>query len=253
MQHYYITSPLEQFEIQELWYQNLLGYNATLTNIGLYFIIIFGLIISMNYFSDNLNYIIPSRWSFSQESIYSVFHNMVLSQIGGTKGQLYFPLIYSLFILILISNFLGNIPYSFAVTSHLVFTIGLSITILIGVTILGFMTHKLKFFALFVPAGTPLSLVPLLVIIEFISYLARAISLGLRLGANVMAGHMLLTILSGFLYNIMTSSFLLFILALLPFALVIGIAGLELAISAIQSYVFAILTSSYIKDALDLH
>ena len=145
------------------------------------------------------------------------------------------------------------IPYSFASTSHFVLTFALSFSLVLGATILGFQIHGLKFFSLFVPAGCPLGLLPLLVLIEFISYLARNVSLGLRLAANILSGHMLLNILSGFTYNIMTSGVLFFFLGLLPLAFIIAFSGLELAIAFIQAQVFVVLSCSYIKDALDLH
>src|SRR5688572_6922663 len=145
------------------------------------------------------------------------------------------------------------LPYSFASTRHLELTFSLSFTIVLGATILGFQKHGLKFFSLLVPAGCPLGLLPLLVSIEFISYLARNISLGLRLAANITAGHMLLNILAGFTYNIMTSGVLFFILGLIPLAFIIAFSGLELGIAFIQAQVFVVLTSGYIKDGLDLH
>jgi F-type H+-transporting ATPase subunit a len=145
------------------------------------------------------------------------------------------------------------VPYSFASTSHFAFTFFLSFTVVLGATILGFQKHKLEFFSLLVPAGCPLALLPLLVLIEFISYLSRNVSLGLRLGANILSGHMLLNILAGFTYNIMTSGFILFFLGLIPLAFIVAFSGLELGIAFIQAQVFVVLTSSYIKDALDLH
>jgi F-type H+-transporting ATPase subunit a len=145
------------------------------------------------------------------------------------------------------------VPYSFASTSHFLLTFSLSFSIVLGATILGFKKHGLEFFSLFVPAGCPLGLLPLLVLIEFISYLARAVSLGLRLAANILSGHMLLAILSGFTYNIMASGLLFFIVGLLPLSFIIAFCGLELGIAFIQAQVFVVLTSSYIKDALDLH
>ena len=123
---------------------------------------------------------------------------------------------YALFIFILINNLIGMIPYSFASTSHFILALSLSFTVVLGATVLGFKEHGLKFFSLFVPAGCPLGLLPLLVLIEFISYLARNVSLGLRLAANILSGHMLLNILSGFTYNIMSSGIIFFILGLLP-------------------------------------
>lgn len=177
----------------------------------------------------------------------------MINQINSTSGQRYFPFIYALFIFILINNLIGMVPYSFASTGHFVLTFSLSFTVVLGATILGFYKHGLQFFSLFVPAGCPLALLPILVLIEFLSYLSRNVSLGLRLGANIIAGHMLLNILSGFTYNIMTSGILFFFLGLLPLAFIIAISGLELAIAFIQAQVFVVLSCSYIKDCLELH
>src|ERR1700748_3247379 len=187
------------------------------------------------------------------ESIYATVFSIVINQINAKKGQMFFPLITALFIFILINNLVGMVPYSFAPTSHFILTFSLSFTIVLGATILGFQIHGLKFFSLFVPAGCPLALLPLLVLIEFISYLARNVSLGLRLAANILSGHMLLNILSGFTYNIMTSGIIFFFLGLLPLSFIIAFAGLELAIAFIQAQVFVVLACSYIKDGLDLH
>ena len=145
------------------------------------------------------------------------------------------------------------VPYSFAPTSHFILAFSLSFTIVIGATILGFYRHNIKFFALFAPAGCPLAMLPLLIIIEFISYLTRNISLGLRLAANILSGHMLLSILSGFVYNIMNSGIIFFVLGLIPLLFIVAFSGLELAIAFIQAQVFVVLSSSYIKDGLDLH
>jgi F-type H+-transporting ATPase subunit a len=166
---------------------------------------------------------------------------------------MFFPLISALFIYILINNLVGMVPYSFAPTSHFILTFSISFTIVIGATILGFQIHSLKFFSLFVPSGCPLGLLPLLVLIEFISYLSRNVSLGLRLGANITSGHMLLSILSGFVYNIMNSGIIFFIIGLIPLTFIIMFSGLELVIAFIQAQVFVVLASAYIKDGLDLH
>ncbi|KEQ78302.1 ATPase, F0 complex, subunit A [Aureobasidium pullulans EXF-150] len=177
----------------------------------------------------------------SIETIYATVHGIVVNQINAKNGQVYFPLMYTLFVFILMNNLIGLVPYSFASTSHFALTFSLSFTIV------------LEFFSLFVPAGTPIALLPLLVIIEFISYLARNISLGLRLGANILSGHLLLTILSGFTYNIMTSGFIFFFLGFFPIAFIVAFSGLEFAIAFIQAQVFIILSCSYVKDALELH
>src|SRR5277367_4624605 len=189
----------------------------------------------------------------SQESIYATIHSIVVNQINSKNGQIYFPFIYALFIFILINNLIGMVPYSFASTSHFILTFALSFTVVLGATILGFQKHGLKFFSLFVPAGCPLGLLPLLVLIEFISYLARNVSLGLRLAANILSGHMLLNILSGFTYNIINKGLIYMILGLIPLIFIIAFSGLEIGIAFIQAQVFVVLSSSYIKDSLDLH
>jgi len=251
-----IPSPLDQFEIRNLFSLDapILGnLHISLTNIGLYLTIGGLLILLLNVLTTNYNKIVSNKWSISQEAIYATIHGIVTNQINPRNGQIYFPFIYTLFIFILVNNLVGLVPYSFASTSHFALTFALSFTIVLGATILGFQKHGLEFFSLLVPAGCPLGLLPLLVLIEFVSYCARSVSLGLRLGANILSGHMLLNILAGFTYNIMTSGIIYFFLGLIPLAFIIAFSGLELGIALIQAQVFVVLTSSYIKDALDLH
>ncbi len=252
----FVLSPLDQFEIRDLFSinANLLGnIHLSLTNIGLYLSISIFIILIYSLLGTNNNKIIPNNWSISQESIYATVHGIVINQINSNKGQMFFPFMYVLFMFILVNNLIGLVPYSFASTSHFILTFAISFTIVLGATILGFQRHGLKFFSLFVPSGCPLALLPLLVLIEFISYLSRNVSLGLRLAANILSGHMLLSILSGFTYNIMTSGIIFFILGLIPLAFIIAFSGLELAIAFIQAQVFVVLSCSYIKDGLDLH
>lgn len=251
-----ILSPLDQFEIRNLISIDapILGnLHLSITNIGLYLTLAGWLALTLNLLATNNNKVVMNSWSLSQETVYATVHSIVINQINANKGQIYFPFIYALFIFILINNLIGMVPYSFASTSHFILTFSLSFTVVLGATILGFNKHGLKFFSLFVPAGCPLGLLPLLVIIEFISYLSRNVSLGLRLGANILSGHMLLNILAGFTYNIMTSGFVFFFLGLIPLSFIIAFSGLELGIAFIQAQVFVVLTCSYIKDALDLH
>ena len=251
-----ILSPLDQFEIRDLLsldapiFGNL---HISITNIGFYLTIGGLFILTMSILSTNYNKLVSNNWSISQESLYATIHSIVTNQINGKSGQIYFPFIYTLFIVILMNNLIGMVPYSFASTSHFVLTFSLSFTIVLGATILGFQKHGLEFFSLLVPAGCPLPLLPLLVLIEFISYLARNISLGLGLAANILSGHMLLNILAGFTYNIMTSGIIFFFLGLIPLAFIIAFSGLELGIAFIQAQVFVVLSSGYIKDGLDLH
>ncbi len=227
--------------------------HISLTNIGFYLIIGIFLILTLNLLSTNYNGLLSNNWSLGFETVYHTVLNIVINQINPKNGQVYFPFIFTLFLFILVNNLLGLIPYSFASTSHFALTLSLSFMIVLGATILGFQTHGLTFFSLLVPSGVPLALVPLLVIIEFISYLARNISLGLRLGANICSGHLLLHILSSFTYTLLTLNFITFIVGLIPLAFIIAFTGLELGIAFIQAQVFIILTCSYIKDGLDLH
>ena len=249
-------SPLDQFIIRDLFSIKgdlLANIQISLTNIGLYLLITTFLIFMYYLLATNYNILTPNGWSLSQESIYQTVYSIVVNQINANKGQMFFPLISALFIYILINNLVGMVPYSFAPTSHFIITFSMSFTIVIGATILGFQIHSLRFFSLLVPSGCPLGLLPLLVLIEFISYLARNISLGLRLAANVLSGHMLLNILGGFTYNIMSKGLIYFFLGLMPLLFIVAFSGLEIGIAFIQAQVFVVLSASYIKDALDLH
>nr|YP_010632724.1 ATP synthase subunit 6 [Pilophorus fibula]WBP64275.1 ATP synthase subunit 6 [Pilophorus fibula] len=253
---YNVKSPLDQFEVRNLIGLNapILGYlHIFLANIGFYLTSAAIISTAFSLLAINNSKIMLNDWSLSLESIYATMRNIVINQINSDNGQKYFPFIYILFMFILVNNLIGMVPYSFASTSHFILTFFISFTVVLGATILGFTKHNLKFFSLFVPAGCPLGLLPLLVLIEFISYLARNVSLGLRLAANILSGHMLLNILSGFAYNIMTSGFIYFFVGLIPLAFIIAFSGLELGIAFIQAQVFVVLSSSYIKDALDLH
>ena len=252
----HVNSPLDQFEIRNLLSLDapILGnLSLSLTNIGLYLTIGGYFVFILNVMSANNNKIISNPWSICQESVYATVHSIVVNQINEKRGQVYFPFMYVLFVFILINNLIGMIPYSFAPTSHFILTFSLSFTIVLGATILGLSRHGLKFFSLFVPSGCPLGLLPLLVLIEFISYLARNVSLGLRLAANIISGHLLLTIISGFTYNIMISGIFFFFISLIPLAFIVAFSVLELGIAFIQAQVFVVLSCSYIKDALYLH
>ena len=177
---------------------------------------------------------------------------MVQNQVGPA-GRPYFPFIFTLFVFILGANLIGMIPYSFTSTSHIVVTFGLSLSIFIGVTLLGFLTHGLHFLSFFLPGGAPLALAPLLVVLEVVSYSFRAISLGVRLFANMMAGHTLVKILSGFSWTMLSVGGLLGVGALGPFLVVFALTGLELGVASLQAYVFTILTCIYLNDAIHLH
>lgn len=248
------SNPLEQFDIKDFFFVGgpLLGIKISLTNFGLYLLIVTFIILSMSYLSLNNGKVVPSRWAVVQESLFGSILNMINSTIGK-KGQAYLPFLFTIFIYVLLSNLIGLVPYSFTPSSHFVFGIGFSVAIVIGVTILGLQTHSFKFFGLFVPAGTPLGLVPVLVLIETISYIARALSLGLRLTANMIGGHVLLKIFSTFTWKAVIGGPILLLISVIPFAFIVAFTGLELAIAFIQAYVFTMLTASYLNDAINLH
>jgi len=251
----FINSPLEQFEVL-----NLISLNApifdyfiiSLTNLGLYSLIVLAILISFHILGNNDVKLIPSKWSIALETTYTSILSIVREQIGIHNEQ-YFPLVYSVFFFIIISNLIGNIPYNFTIGTSIIVSLGLSITVFIAVTLLSLAKHRIKFFSYFIPAGTPLMLTPLLTLIELVSYFARAFSLGVRLLANLCAGHALLKILSTFLAQMFTSSIIIAVLAIIPFALFVAIIGLEIGVSIIQAYVFTLLLSSYLKDAIELH
>ena len=255
MSQFLILSPLSQFEVSSLIGINapILGYlNITLTNLGLYASFILLFVIGLHLYGNNESNLIPSKWSISLESSYASLSSMVREQIGSTN-EIYLPFIYSLFFFILFGNLISNISYLFAFTASGVVSLGLSISIFIGVTILALSIHGIKFFAFFIPAGTPLALVPLLVLIELVSYLARSVSLGVRLFANIVAGHTLLKILSTYLYKLFSGSLIVAVITLIPFTIFLALIGLELAVSLIQAFVFTLLVCSYLRDAIELH
>lgn len=251
----YINTPLDQFEIRDYITIDapLLGNaHISLTNIGLYIFIAFIIIITLLGFINKLPKFIFKAWVLFKECIYDTICNVVVNQINKNKGQLYFPFIFTLFLFILINNLIGLIPYSFSVTSHFLLAFSWSFTIVIGTVIIGIGIYNIKFLGLFVPQGCPLFLLPVLVLIETISFIARNISLGLRLAANILAGHMLLFILSGFTFNIFKSG-IIGIAGLLPLIFIIAFSFLELGIAFIQAQVFIVLSAGYIKDSIDLH
>nr|YP_009444485.1 ATP synthase F0 subunit a [Naumovozyma dairenensis]APD15108.1 ATP synthase F0 subunit a [Naumovozyma dairenensis] len=252
----FINSPLDQFENNTLLgimtpFMNLNHFN--ITTFTLYTLIVFSIILLLYMMTNNNNMILGSKWLLSQEMIYDTMINMIKNQLGGKMWGMYVPLIYTFFMIILVSNLLSMIPYSYALMTQFLFVISMSFMIWLGITILGFYKHGLEFFSLFVPQGTPLVLVPLLVLIEMLSYIMRSLSLGLRLSANIMAGHLLMVILGGMILNIMTINIIYNILGILPMSIVLAVLLLEFAVGMIQAYVWCTLMTSYLKDALFLH
>nr|YP_008474887.1 ATP synthase F0 subunit 6 [Diddensiella santjacobensis]AGS44132.1 ATP synthase F0 subunit 6 [Diddensiella santjacobensis] len=251
---YTIISPLEQFDVNPLSSIEILETKYSLLILStyvLYILIVLGIVYFLHTYSTTAN-IIPSKYYIGIEGLLSTIQNMVIVQIGK-NAIVYLPFLYGIFILVLFSNLISLIPYNFAIMAQLVYTVAFSTMIWLGVTILGLYIQKLHFFSLFVPAGCNIVLLPILVVIETLSYIARSISLGLRLGSNILAGHLLLVILCGLIYDFLLISWTTFFIGILPLLLLLGIMCLEGAIACIQAYVFTILTCSYIKDSLYGH
>ena len=187
---------------------------------------------------------VPGRWQSIVELAYEFIANMLRENVGS-EGRRYFPFIFTLFMFILFCNLLGLIPYSFTVTSHVIVTFALAAVVFLGVTVIALISHGLKFFTFFVPPGLPVVLAPLLVPIEVISYLARPITLSLRLFANMMTGHTMLKVFGGFVVALGLFGFA-------PFIFIIAIYALELIVAVLQAYVFTVLTCLYLNDAIHL-
>lgn len=250
-----ISSPLEQFSVTPLLSIPFIGLDLDITNSAVYCLLTAGLITSIwsiIFLKGGL--IVPSKYQVTTESLYSFISNLVSEQLGPTNAPKYVSIVFTVFLYVLAANLLGLIPFSFATTAQLVVAFSLSFSLFIGVTLIGILKHKLHFLSFFLPSGAPIALAPLLVIIELISYIFRPISLGVRLFANMTAGHSLLAIIAGFSWTMLgVNTIFMTALAALPAVVIIAIFGLELAVAFLQAYVFAVLLCIYLKDAIELH
>lgn len=244
-------SPLEQFEITPI-ISFILPAKFIFTNSS--FFLVLTIFITIMFFililSNSL--IIPNRWQSLVEMTYEFVQNMLYEALQE-KGNAFFPMIFTVFVFVFTCNLLGMIPYTFTVTSHIIFTFSLGMIVFTGINIIGLKKHGTHFFSLFLPPGAPLILAFLLVPIELISYIFRVIALSVRLFANMMAGHTLLKILATFAWKMLTIGGIFLIIQLFPLAIIVAITGLELAISFLQAYVWTTLTCLYLSDALNLH
>ena len=238
-------SPLEQFEITPYAHFETAIGDLSFTNSSLAMIITVIMITLFITITVNSRSLIPSRIKLISEMSYN-FIAQLLNDTVGDQGKKYFPFVFAIFMFVLIGNMVGMIPYSFTFTSHIIVTFALAAVVFIGVTILGFAKHGLHFFSFFVVPGLPWYMLPILIPIEVISYLARPISLSVRLFANMLAGHTLLKVFAGFVVP-------LGFLGIVPLAFIVALTGLEILIAFLQAYVFAILTCLYINDAINLH
>lgn len=244
-----MASPLEQFTIVPILDLKIGETDISFTNSSLWMAITALVLIVFLVVGTQRRAMVPGRWQSSVEYFYQVVADMVRDNVGS-QGRPYFPFIFSLFMFILFGNLIGLIPYSFTFTSHLAVTFAMAAFIFIGVTIIGLITHGLKFFSLFFPHGAPIVSAPVLIPIEIISYFSRPISLSVRLFANMTVGHVLLKVIGG---GVVALGSFFVVPGLVPFAALVAITMLEVMIAVIQAYVFAILTCVYLNDALHLH
>jgi F-type H+-transporting ATPase subunit a len=253
--------PMHQFMIEPIFGRDwqIAGHSIAFTNSALWMVITLGAL-WLFMLGGMKRELVPGRWQAAVEGFTGFISNMMHTNIGP-KGKAFVPYVFSLFMFILIANLLGMLPlgiipgvHPFTVTSHLTVTGILAIVSFSIVLIVGFARHKLHFFSLFVPHGTPLPMIPLIALIEFFSFMIRPFSLGLRLFVAMTAGHILLKVLAGFVINGMNAGAGIAAIVSLPsFVLMVGITLLELLVCAIQAYVFALLTSLYLNDAINLH
>ncbi|MPY70449.1 MAG: F0F1 ATP synthase subunit A [Alphaproteobacteria bacterium] len=240
------NSPLHQFEIHTLLPLSAGGTDISFTNSAAFMLLALVLSTLFLVLGMRKRALVPGRWQSMAEMSYEFIASMLRDTVGS-DGRRYFPFVFSLFMFILFGNMLGMIPYGFTFTSHIIVTFAMAIVVFLGVTILGFVKHGLHFFTFFVPPGTSPIMWPLMIPIEIISYLSRPISLGVRLFANLTAGHTMLKVFAGFVVSLGIGA------GILPLAFVVALTGLEFLIAFLQAYVFTILTCFYIKDALHLH
>ena len=239
-------SPLDQFEINPLVNFEVGGCNLAFTNSSVSMVITVLFITLFLTLTVNPRSIVPSRMQLISELCYN-FIAQLLNDTVGDQGKRYFTFVFSIFMFVLIGNMVGMIPYQFTFTSHIIVTFALATVVFIGVTILGFVNHGIRFFTFFYIPGVPFYMHPLLIPIEVISYLSRPISLSVRLFANMLAGHTLLKVFAGFVVSMP------FFTGVLPLTFIVALTGLEILIAFLQAYVFAILTCLYINDAYHLH
>jgi F-type H+-transporting ATPase subunit a len=251
-----VYSPLDQFKIAPLFSLQIAGLDFSFTNFLLVSLLTLFLIQTLVFLikeptSDSF-FIIPSGWQNLIEKLYALV-TQLLSDIITTGSEKYFPFMAVLFMFILSNNLIGMVPYSFTITSHITLTFFMSFSIFVALNIIGFQRHGVELFSLFLPANSGFFLALLLVPVELISYLARPISLGVRLFINLMAGHSLLKVIVGFSWNMLLVENLKAIVFVAPLLVLVLLMGLELAVAVIQAYVFITLTAIYLNDSEALH
>lgn len=244
-----MAGPIEQFEIKPLVPFEIGGLDLSFTNSSAYMVATVVLASAFLLLATGRRGLVPGRWQSGAEMIYE-FVATTLRANAGEQGMRFFPLVFSLFLFILVANLVGMFPYAFTVTSHLIVTFALAMLVFATVTIYGLARHGAGFLKFFVPEGVPLILTPIIVPIEVISYVSRPVSHSVRLFAVMLAGHITLKVFAGFVVSMSGLGTLGMLGALLPLAMTVALTALELLMAVIQAYVFTMLTCMYLNDAL---
>ncbi|MGQ3674440.1 F0F1 ATP synthase subunit A [Xanthobacter sp. TB0139] len=246
-----MVDPIHQFEIKPLVdLVNIGGAQFSFTNSALFMCIVVAVIFLFLTYATRGRTLVPGRAQSVAEMSYEFIAKMVRDS-AGSEGMVFFPLVFSIFMFILLGNMIGLIPYTFTITSHLVVTAALSLLVIFTVVIYGLIRHGTHFLGLFVPSGVPAFLLPILVLIEVVSFLSRPISLSLRLFANMLAGHIALKVFAFFVVGLASAGVAGWFGAVLPFFMIVALTAFELMVAVLQAYVFAVLTSIYLNDAVN--
>ena len=242
--------PIHQFEIKSLLtFGRIGGVDIALTNSALFMLLALALISLLMLGATSSRAVLPGRMQAMAEMSYE-FIATTLRNTAGTEGMKFFPLVFTLFMFILVLNLIGLVPYAFTVTSHIIITASLALLVFLTVVIYGFWKNGLRFLRLFVPSGIPIWILPLVVPIEVISFLSRPLSHSLRLFANMLGGHIALKVFGGFVTMLGGLGLLGWMGAVLPLTMAVALTALELLVAFLQAYVFAILTCIYLNDAI---
>lgn len=243
------NDPISQFKIQTLFPIEVGGMDFSFTNSSLFMALTVAAASAFLIFSTSGRGLVPSRMQSVSEMAYE-FIASTLRDSAGTDGMRFFPLVFSLFMFVLVANLFGMFPYFFTVTSHIIVTFALAMLVILTVIIYGFMKNGIGFLKLFVPSGVPGALIPLVTLIEVISFLSRPVSLSVRLFANMLAGHITLKVFSGFVVSLSAFGAIGVAGAILPLAMTVALTALEFLVAFLQAYVFAVLTCMYLNDAV---
>lgn len=248
------SNPMEQFAIRTLHPISAGGYDLSFTNSSLWMAIALGFVAVFLFVGTARPQLVPGRWQAAVEYVYDFVRGM-LDENVGPEGRKFAPLLFSIFIFVLACNLLGLIPWvgAFTPTSHISVTLGLALLVFVIVVIVGFARHGLHFFSLFWPKNTFFPLAVFVALIEFLSFLSRPFTLAIRLFANMTAGHVLLKVFGTFVVALGSFGALPYVFGVLPLAVNVALSALEVLIAVVQAYVFALLASIYLNDAINLH